>query len=59
MALDYRPGRLSLPKTISARGDGVATEDGSGDDRTKIASSAFRVRSAGSDSPKVVDLMLV
>src|ERR1700730_14658946 len=24
MALDYRPGRLSLPKTISARGDGVA-----------------------------------
>src|SRR5436853_7626784 len=25
----------------------------------EIASSAFRVRSAGSDSPKVVDLMLV
>jgi hypothetical protein len=24
MARDYRPGRLSLPKTISARGDGVA-----------------------------------
>jgi hypothetical protein len=24
MALDYWPGRLSLPKTISARGDGVA-----------------------------------